>query len=207
MTITVTPIVPLLSYKTGNPLTSYVNAVVVGLSNDGQLSVVSDSISKSAATKIVDAFKEVGATGAFDEVIRIPAGSFADAEVIVGVGLGSAKAGISQERLRRAAGSAVRSLGGFKKVAIAITADGPLEAGALLEGAAFGSYSFTEHRSATLKKAKAPVASIALFTAKTRTVEYRDALHRAQVLSEGINFARNLINASPLPACTIMTSR
>jgi leucyl aminopeptidase len=195
MTITVTPTVPSLSYKTGNPLTAYVNAVVVGLSSDGQLSVVSDSISKAAATKIAAAFKEVGATGALDEVTRIPAGTLADAEVIVGVGLGSTKNPISHERLRRASGSAVRSLGGFKKVAIAITVDGPLDAGALLEGAAFGSYAFTEHRSATLKKAKAPVASIALFTAKTRTSEYRDALHRAQVLSEGINFARNLINA------------
>ena len=180
MAITVTPTVPSLTYKTGNPLTSYVNAVVVGLSSDGQLTVVSDSIPKSAATKIAAAFKEVGATGAVDEVTRIPAGAFADAEVLVGVGLGSLKNSISHERLRRAAGSAVRSLGGFKKVAIAITAEGPAEAGALLEGAAFGSYAFTEHRSATLKKAKAPVASIALFTAKTRTSEYRDALHRAQ---------------------------
>ena len=52
MTITVTPIVPSLSYKTGNPLTAFVNAVVVGLSKDGQLSVISDSIPKAAATKI-----------------------------------------------------------------------------------------------------------------------------------------------------------
>jgi leucyl aminopeptidase len=198
MAITVTPTVPSLSYKTGNPLTAYVNAVVVGLSSDGQLSVVSDSISKSAATKIAAAFKEVGATGAIDEVTRIPAGALADAEVLVGVGLGSAKKEISHERLRRAAGSAVRSLGGFKKVALAITVESPLEAGALLEGAAFGSYSFTEHRSATLKKTKSPVASISLFTTQTRTSEYRDALQRAQILSEGINFARNLINASPL---------
>jgi hypothetical protein len=82
MTITVTPTVPSLSYKTGNPLTAYVNAVVVGLSSDGQLAVVSDSIPKSAATKIAAAFKEVGATGSVDEVTRIPAGTFADAEVI-----------------------------------------------------------------------------------------------------------------------------
>jgi len=43
MAITVTPTVPSLTYKTGNPLTSYVNAVVVGLSSDGQLTVVSDA--------------------------------------------------------------------------------------------------------------------------------------------------------------------
>jgi len=92
MAITVTPTVPSLTYKTGNPLTSYVNAVVVGLSSDGQLTVVSDSIPKSAATKIAAAFKEVGATGAVDEVTRIPAGAFADAEVLVGVGLGSLSA-------------------------------------------------------------------------------------------------------------------
>jgi len=91
MTITVTPIVPSLSYKTGNPLTAYVNAVVVGLSSDGQLSVISDSIPKAAATKIAAAFKDVGATGALDEVTRIPAGSLADAEVLVGIGLGSAE--------------------------------------------------------------------------------------------------------------------
>jgi hypothetical protein len=69
------PNVPSLSYKTGNPLTAYVNAVVVGLSSDGQLTVVSDSIPKAAATKIAAAFKEVGATGSVDEVTRIPAGT------------------------------------------------------------------------------------------------------------------------------------
>ena len=198
MAIDVTPQIPTLTYKSGNPLTAPVNAVVIGLTSDNKVSLLADSIPKASATKIASALRAVGATGAIDEVVRIPAGSLASAEVIVAVGVGSAASGVSTERLRRAAGSATRSLAGFNKVAIAITTNTDLEAGAILEGAAFGAYSFTEHRVATIKKAKSPVAAISLFTTSPRTAPHREALVRAQVLADAVAFARNLINASPL---------
>ena len=198
LTLDLAPIVPSLTLKSGNPLTAPVNAVVVGLTSDNKVSIYADSIPKAAATKIVAALVAVGATGKKDEVTRIPAGSLATADVIVAIGLGSEKTGFTPEQLRRAAGSATRTLAGFKKVAIAITAVDAIQFGAILEGAAFGAYSFTAHLNATLKKAKSPVASVAVFTSDSITAEYRQAHLRAQVLAQGVSFARNLINASPL---------
>ncbi len=198
LNIDLAPYVPNLTIKSGNPLAASVNAVVVGLTSDTKISVYSDSIPKAAANKIAAALRAVGATGKADEITRIPAGTFASAEVIVAVGLGSAKDGFTAERLRRAAGSATRSLAGFKKVAIAITVTDATQVGAILEGAAFGAYSFTAHRSATIKEAKPPVASVAVFTSNARATENRQAIHRAQVLATSVSFARNLINASPL---------
>lgn len=192
------PKVPSLTMKSGNPLNASVNAVVVGLTSDNKVAIYADSIPKAAASKIAAALIAVGATGQKDEITRIPAGSLATADVIVAIGLGSAKAGLTPEKLRRAAGSATRTLSGFKKVAIAITSENATQIGAILEGAAFGAYSFTAHLNATLKKAKSPVTSVAVFTSKSITADYRQALVRAEALAHGVSFARNLINTSPL---------
>jgi leucyl aminopeptidase len=197
-TLDLAPSVPTLTLKSGNPLTASVNAVVVGLTGDNKVSIYADSIPKAAATKIAAALIAVGATGKKDEVTRIPAGSLATADVIVAIGLGSVSTAITPEQLRRAAGSATRTLSGFKKVAIAITSEDSTQIGAILEGAAFGAYSFTAHLNATLKKAKSPVKSVAVFTSHSITSDYRQALARAEVLAQGVSFARNLINASPL---------
>lgn len=186
-----------LTLKSGNALTTKTDAVVIATSSDGKFTIVSE-LPKAAATKARNALLSLNATGNKDEVIRIPATGIADASIVIAVGLGSVKDGISNETLRRCAGAAVRALAGCKKVSITFPAITAEAAGAILEGAALGSYSFTEHKHATLSKAKAPVNAIALFTDKARSNDYKVALDRARVLATGVNFARNLINTSPL---------
>ncbi|NBV90526.1 MAG: leucyl aminopeptidase, partial [Actinobacteria bacterium] len=132
------------------------------------------------------------------EVVRIPAGSLASADAIVAVGLGSIKNGISEETLRRAAGAAIRSLAGVKRVSLALPASYAEAAGAILEGAALGAYSFTDHRHSSLSKSKSPVKSITLFADDARTADFRAALDRARSIGHAVTFARNLINYSPL---------
>ena len=187
-----------LTLKTGNPLTAAVDAVVVATTSDNKFSLFSDALPKAAANKITAALLAVGATGGKEEVIRIPATGIASAKIIVAVGLGSIKSGVSEEQLRRSAGNAIRSLAGFKKVALYLPATYANAAGAILEGAALGAYSFTEHKHSTLNKTKAPVSSIALFTEGARNADYRVALERARTLAHSINFARDIINTSPL---------
>lgn len=189
-----------LLLKAGNPLTAAVDAVVVATTTDGKFSIFADGLTKSAATKLKSVLESVGATGAKDELVRIPATGIAKSKVIVAVGLGSLKKPISDEQLRRAAGSATRSLAGFKKVAMFLPAENPSSAGAILEGAALGAYTFTDHKFSTLNKAKSPVSSVTLFTsdANAKNKEYKVALDHARTIVHAIHFARDLINTSPL---------
>ena len=194
----VDPKVAGLTLKSGNPLTAAVDAVVIATTTDNKFSLFADALPKAAANKLKTALEAVGATGSKDELVRIPASGIADAKVIVAVGLGSTKNGIGEEQLRRAAGSATRSLSGFKKVAIYLPAAYAGAAKAILEGAALGAYSFTEHKSSTLNKTKSPVSSISLFTEGARSADYRQALEQARTMVHAIHFARDLINTSPL---------
>lgn len=189
-----------LILKAGNPLTAPVDAVVIATTTDGKFSIFADGLTKAASTKLKSVLESVGATGAKDELVRIPATGIAKSKVIVAVGLGSLKKPISDEQLRRAAGNATRSLAGFKKVAMYLPAENPSSAGAILEGAALGAYTFTDHKSSTLNKAKSPVTSVTLFTSETnaKNKEYKAALDHARTIVHAIHFARDLINTSPL---------
>ena len=189
-----------LVLKAGNPLTAPVDAVVIATTTDGKFSIFADGLTKAASTKLKSVLESVGATGAKDELVRIPATGIASSKVIVAVGLGSRKKPISDEQLRRAAGNATRSLAGFKKVAMYLPAENPSSAGAILEGAALGAYTFTDHKSSTLNKAKSPVTSVTLFTSEVnaKNKEYKAALDHARTIVHAIHFARDLINTSPL---------
>ena len=189
-----------LLLKAGNPLTAPVDAVVIATTTDGKFSIFADGLTKAAATKLKSVLESVGATGAKDELVRIPATGIAKSKVIVAVGLGSLKKPISDEQLRRAAGNATRSLAGFKKVAMYLPSESASSAGAILEGAALGAYTFTDHKSSTLNKAKSPVSSVTLFTSdvNAKNKEYKAALDHARTIVHAIHFARDLINTSPL---------
>ncbi|MBU6348499.1 MAG: leucyl aminopeptidase, partial [Actinomycetales bacterium] len=165
---------------------------------DNKFDIVANGLPKAALTKIKSALSSVGATGGSEEIVKIPAGSLSSANAIVAVGLGSIKDGISEETLRRAAGAAIRSLAGVKRVSLALPASYAEAAGAILEGAALGAYSFTDHRHSSLNKQKSPVKSITLFADDARSGDFRAALNRARSVGTAVSFARNLINYSPL---------
>jgi hypothetical protein len=61
-----------LSLKSGNPLTTATDAVVVATTTDNKFSIFADGLTKAAATKLKAALQSVGATGAKDELVRIP---------------------------------------------------------------------------------------------------------------------------------------
>lgn len=194
----VDPKVAGLTLKSGNPLTAVFDAVVIATTSDNKFSIFSDGLTKAASTKLKASLQSVGATGSKDELIRIPGTGISKSKVIVALGLGSIKNGISEEQLRRAAGSATRSLAGFKRVALYLPATYAGAAKAIFEGAAMGAYSFTDHKHATLNKAKAPVSSISLFTEQARQTEFKKALEEARTIVHSVHFARDLINTSPL---------
>ena len=198
MSVDATPTIASLSLKSGNPLTTPTDVVVLATTTDNKFDIVANGLPKSALTKIKAALSAVGASGGSEEVVRIPGGNLASAQVIVAVGLGSIRNGISEETLRRSAGAATRNLAGFKRVSLALPASYAEAAGAILEGAALGAYSFTDHRHSSLSKSKSPVKSLTLFADDARSADFRAALNRARVVTQNVVFARNLINYSPL---------
>ncbi|MEI6405341.1 MAG: leucyl aminopeptidase [Actinomycetes bacterium] len=187
-----------LNLTSGDPATTPADALVVATTHVGSFSVVPGAMTKATVSKIQAALLSVGATGNADELVRIPGAGLCDAPVIVAVGLGNNKGAIKNERLRRAAGSAIRSLAGFKKVSIAIPASNASQVGAILEGAGLGAYTFTDHLFSKKPNSKVPVRSITLFTVLALDSESKKQLTRARHVVSNVHFARDAINTSPL---------
>ena len=159
------------------------------------------------------ALTALGATGEADELIKIPAGGSLPALVILAVGLGPAPADgapFDAERLRRAAGIALRDLAGNKlgiracaggddsaeeaarpgkTVALALPATGPAEAEAVATGALLGGYTFRRYRST-----QATDIAVTLLTSDGNAA----AVERGQVIADAVNLSRDLINTAPL---------
>ena len=172
--------------------------VGVGQTPDGPVLIESPLSPKSAAA-LAGSFTLLGVTGAMDEVHRLPALPELDAEVLVLAGVGPVTPGtpLSPETLRRAAGSAVRQIAGTESVALALPAASVADAAAVAEGALLGAYSYTEHRSATADKVKAPVADITVVTAAAEDKAMKPALERARILGRAVNATRTLVNQPP----------
>ncbi len=153
---------------------------------------------------LASALSALGATGELEEISKIPGGGKLPATLILAVGLGDAPADgapFDAERLRRAAGAALRSASAKKAggngdgspvsraVTLALPALTPDEAEAVTTGALLGAYSFRKYRST-------PAADLAV-TVLTSGGN-GDAVRRGQVIAKAVNLVRDLVNTSPL---------
>lgn len=160
------------------------DALVVGLAKGPKgLEIVSTL--KLDEKEILQSLSDLGATGKADEVIKLPGTA---TKVILFTGLGKATKEYSSENIRRAAGIAAQNLHGHKSAIFAIEND----ARAMAEGAALGSYSFTDFRGHSKKEQKAPLTEI-----------YIDADGDSKLLKEVETevkwtfFVRDLVNMPP----------
>jgi len=154
---------------------------------------------------LADALAALGATGELEELTKIPGSGKLPATLVLAVGLGAAPeedTPFDAEKLRRAAGAALRSAGrkkasgaaddaspASKTVTLALPALLPGEAEAVTTGALLGAYSFRKYRSA-------PAADLAV-TVLTGDGN-ADAVRRGQVIAKAVNLVRDLVNTSPL---------
>ena len=160
------------------------DALVVGLAKGAKgLEIVSTL--ELDQKEILQSLSDLGATGKADEVIKLPGTA---TKVMVFSGLGKASKEYSSETIRRAAGAAALALHGHKSAIFAIDND----ARAMAEGAALGSYSFTDFRGHSKKDQKAPLSEI-----------YIDAdgdaklLKEIEIITKWTFFARDLVNMPP----------
>ena len=188
------------------PETAEADVLVIGViqTSDGPvpapgLSGVDEALGGTLAETLI----ALGATGELEELTKIPGGGKLPATLVLAVGVGSAPeegTSFDAERLRRAAGAALRSAGAkkagangaspaSKAVTLALPSLTPGEAEAVTTGALLGAYSFRKYRS----------ASVADLTISVLTGDGNaDAARRGQVIAEAVNLVRDLVNTSPL---------
>ncbi|GAB2983269.1 leucyl aminopeptidase [Actinotalea caeni] len=152
-----------------------------------------DALPKQARAAVESAARVVGATGAADELLKVPApgGLGASLLVLAGTGADGADA-LTDETLRRTAGSAVRQLAGTGSVTLALPATTAAQAGAVAEGAVLGGYVFSGHPGST-----EPVGAVEVLVADAKDKESRAAVERAQVVGSAVNGVRDLVNTPP----------
>lgn len=161
-----------------------------------------DGVDEALGGTLADTLAALGATGEFEELTKIPGGGKLPAALVLAVGLGSASgdgdAAFDVENLRRAAGTALRSVAaktgtvrddGVKSVAVALPARTAIEAEAVTAGALLGAYTFRKYRAT-------PSVSVAVtvLTGEGNAA----AVRRGEVTANAVNLVRDLVNTSPL---------
>ncbi|MEO5781215.1 MULTISPECIES: leucyl aminopeptidase [Arthrobacter] len=175
------------------------DALVVGVGQgpDGPV-LLENPLSAKAAEALAETLRILGVTGASDQAHRVPGLPETGAAVLVlaGVGKLSGSQPLTEETLRRAAGSAVRQLAGLSTVTLALPTASLADVAAVAEGAAMGAYSFTEHRSSK-DGLKAPVENVVISTGFARDKGLQPVLERAALIGKAVNATRTLVNQPP----------
>lgn len=177
------------------------DAVVVGLAtinSDETAAVgVSADLDKAYASaygrSVLDMATAMHASAAADAITMLPA--FGGTRVVV-VGLGDAD--VTPERLRRATGTALRSIAADEsasgwQVAVALEVGDPELVQAAGEGALLGAYRFEKITSGATPS---PIAGITLVTPSVTAVQ-KGAVATANITAAAVNQARDWTNTPP----------
>jgi leucyl aminopeptidase len=162
-----------------------------------------DGVDEALGGTLADALAALGATGELEELVKVPGGGKLPAAVLLAVGLGAPPeegASFDTEKLRRAAGTALRDVSGSKlsvrdrnngnkTVTVALPARTAAESEAVTLGALLGGYSFRRYRSTP-----APDIAVTLLTSDDNAT----AVNRGRVIAAAVNLTRDLVNTSPL---------
>lgn len=189
-----------LTLTSKNPTTLPVDALVVGTctTSDGVAFVGAD-LPAPLVADLETLAPTLGITGASDEVRKVPAGSEIRAGVLVLVGLGArGDDGLfDTERVRRAAGAALRELAGTSSVGVALPTTAVADLAAVAEGALLGAYAYERYRAEEDAGRTTPPTTIQVVTEHSRTAEAKTAAARAEVLAAAVHGTRDLVNTPP----------
>jgi leucyl aminopeptidase len=183
-----------------------VDALVVGVTK-GPRGVVlapgAEDVDKAFKGRLAAIVEALGGTGKKNEVTKVSSLGATSAPVVVAVGLGAAPDGgknesaYDDEAIRRAVGTAVRSLVGTRLVGLALPTAADHAAAAAAEGALFGAYAYRAYRVASMPDHKDPVESVVVVSAAARERSAKKGLERAQTLAQAVHLTRDLVNAPP----------
>jgi leucyl aminopeptidase len=184
-----------ISLSTADPTAVAADAVVVGITADGDAQVLAEAhrVDRAVGGSLAMTLKAVGATGKRDEVTKI-ATTAAKATLVVAVGMGPRGhegTPAHQETLRRAAGAAARALRGTRSAAFALPMTSPADTAAVTEGILLGSYAFDEYKSGDITP---PLATATIISPAAKAKEVKAAVTRAEVVAAAVNQTRTWVN-------------
>ncbi|GER89307.1 hypothetical protein KDW_34690 [Dictyobacter vulcani] len=165
-----------------------------------ELSAPASTIDSTLSGLIAERCADGEFKGTLGELLTIHPHNKLGAKRVVVVGLG-AQEKVDTQAVRRASAIAARHLQktGAKTIAVAggFASDNfqeVEEAQAAIEGILLGTYSFRAYQN---KENASSISQVLLVSTQEQKAEFEQALHRAQALAEGTNFARSLINEPP----------
>ena len=177
-------------------LTSKIDSevLVVGLGQLNKKLHIESGPSQVDSTALLATLNAMGATGNFDEIVKLPG---KNTKLIVFTGVGNLDSGTTAETLRRAAGAAARELNGNKNATFSLPHKSVIELAAIAEGAALGAYTFIEFLGSKKSEQKSPLANISIVSKFADTVQAKESVKRAEIIADQTALVRDLINTPP----------
>jgi len=170
------------------------DVLVVGLGTVNKKLQIQSGAAQIDSNALLLSLNAMAATGKVDEVIKLPGKT---TKLIVFTGIGKIESTFNPEVLRRAAGAAARALAGNKSATFALPHKSVVEIAAIAEGAALGSYSFTQFLGSSKDEQRDPLAMVNIITKFADTDAAKAAAKRAEIISGQTFLVRDLINTPP----------
>ena len=191
------PRVTTYTLRKGSPTKTRTDVVVVGAvrtrGGDVKLAAGGEDVAAAYGRRFKPLLSSMTFRGEPGETLRLPSPEGVRAGQLLLVGLGAADA-VDAHVVRRAAGTAARSLGNAASVALALPADDAALVAAVAEGFASGLYSFTAYKSGAEPTS---VSEVLLLSPVARDAEVVAALDRARTVAEHVDHARDWVNTPP----------
>jgi leucyl aminopeptidase len=183
--------VPTLSLTRSAPATADAELLVLGVHKtaDGPRLASDDP----AFASIAAALTAIDATGAVDEVRRLPPPAGGAPIALIGLG----PAPLTPDGLRYAAGSAARQLTGIERLAVALPVASAADVAAVLEGAGIGAYAYTGYRVGSLGTTKTPADEIVVHVPEGVDADEPVLVERATAVVTAVHTVRDLVNTPP----------
>jgi leucyl aminopeptidase len=170
------------------------DVLVVGLGTVNKKLQIQSGAAQVDSNALLMSLNAMAATGKVDEVIKLPGKT---TKLIVFTGIGKIESTFNPEVLRRAAGAAARALAGNKSATFALPHKSVVEIAAIAEGAALGSYSFTQFLGSSKDEQRDPLATVNIITKFADTDAAKAAAKRAEIIAGQTFLVRDLINTPP----------
>jgi len=184
--------------RSASPAKTRADAVVVGVVQTGKgvhLAAGAEDIAEAYGRRLRPLLANVGVTGKAGEVVKIPTHGAVATGLLVVVGLGPS-ADVDHNVVRRAAGTAARSVGNAASVAIALPAGTPELVGAITEGWLLGGYTFQAYKKDTASSSTGP-GEVVVVSPIARKAAATTAFEEAQIVADAVAATRDWVNTPP----------
>jgi leucyl aminopeptidase len=170
------------------------DAVVVGvLSSDKgpQVAPGGEGVAEAYGRKLKPLMATLGFTGKAGQVATVPTNGVIRSPLLLLVGMGEDSSAVG---VRRAAGTAARTVTNVASVALALPADDPGLVRAAVEGYALGSYSFDAYRT---EDGRDRPGDVIVICDGARRAEYVEESETGQVVAAAVARTRDWVNTPP----------